>query len=156
MRIGVSWRMFRRMQDSLALAAALIYAALAINAWQVLPGASALKAQRTLFFPAFFFVLSLVTPLLIGPVRKALTGHLWVSYRTGFGQSVTSVLGGVAVLLAFGGFILWQIRQGAIGGRFPSGAFSGYAAGAGLLLAQTILVRRIEADPNLRRQIEEP
>ena len=88
-------------------------------------------------------------------LRQALMRHLWISYRTGFGQSVISVLGGVSVLLVLAGFVFWQINDAAHGGRYPGGAFSGYAAGIGLLLAESILVRRIEDDPVLRRQIEE-
>ncbi|MGI8839858.1 MAG: hypothetical protein ACR2F8_03595 [Caulobacteraceae bacterium] len=132
------------MQDSLAAAAALIYAACVVNAWQVLPGGGALKLQRTLLFPGLFLIISLIAPLAIPFLRRALSRHLWVSYRTGFGQSVISVLAGVLVLLVVAGFIVWQVHAAARGGRYPGGAFSGYGAGIGLLLAQAILVRRLE------------
>jgi hypothetical protein len=88
------------------------------------------------------------------PVRNALIRHLWTSYRTGFGQSVISVLAGVGVLIALAGFIFWQIHDATRGGRYPGGAFSGYAAGIGLLIAQAVLLRRIERDPELRWRIE--
>ena len=134
------------MQDSLAVAAALIYAACVVNAWQVLPGPSTLKLQRTLIFPGLFLIVSLVAPLAIPFLRRALSRHLWVSYRAGFGQSVISVLGGVLVLLVVAGFIVWQVHAATHGGRYPGGAFSGYGAGIGLLLAQAILVRRLERE----------
>lgn len=134
------------MQDSLAAAAALIYAACVVNAWQVLPGGAALKLQRTLIYPGLFLVISFVAPLAIPFLRKALGRHLWISYRAGFGQSVISVFGGVLVLLLVAGFIVWQVHGAAHGGRYPGGAFSGYAAGIGLLFAQAILVRRLERE----------
>ncbi len=143
------------MQDSVLAVAVLIYAAAVIHAWNVLPGGGQLKALRTLIFPGGFLVLSLAGALLARPLRAALSRHLWISYRTGFGQSVISVLVGLSVIAAVAGFIFWQIYTGAHGGRYPGGSFSGYAAGIGLLLAQTILVRRMERDPTLRRQIEE-
>ena len=134
------------MQDSLAAAAGLIYAACVVNAWRVLPGGGALKLQRTLIFPGLFLLASLVAPLAIPFLRKALARHLWVSYRAGFGQSVISVLGGVLVLLVVAGFIVWQVHAAVHGGRYPGGVFSGYGAGIGLLLAQAILVRRLERE----------
>lgn len=156
MGIGATWRLFRRMQDSLAAVAALAFAACAIHAWGVLPGDAALRLQRIVALPAFCLALSLFAPLAAPPLRRALMGHLWTSYRSGFGQSVASVLGGIAVLLGFGGLIVWQTHRAALsGGRFPGGSFSGYAAGVGLLIAQAVLVRRLEADPDVRRQIEE-
>ena len=42
------------------------------------------------------------------------------------------------------------------GGRYPAGVFSGYAAGIGILAAQAVLVRVLERDPEVRRQIEPP
>ncbi|HEY5107874.1 MAG TPA: hypothetical protein VII73_14080 [Caulobacteraceae bacterium] len=155
MSFSEPWRMFRRMQASVVAAAALIYAAAVVNAWRVLPGGDALKLQRTALFPALYFALSLVGVLTIAPVRNAVLKHLWISFRTGYGQSVISVLVGVGVLAAAGGFIVWQTQAAAHGGRYPAGAFAGYGAGIGLLLAQAFLVRRIERDPALRRQIEE-
>ena len=154
MNPGLPWKTFRRMQDSLAAAAALIYAAAVIHAWRVLPGAGGLRIQRTLLFPGLFLILSFIAVLSIPALRAAVSRHLWISYRIGFGQSVISVLVGVGVLAAAGGFIFWQTHGAVHGGRYPAGAFSGYAAGIGLLLAQAYLVRRMEADPALRGQIE--
>ncbi|HXV00186.1 MAG TPA: hypothetical protein VG166_06790 [Caulobacteraceae bacterium] len=150
-----SWRMFRRMQHTILAVAALTYAGTALEAWR-LPGAGEmLKLARTAIFPAAFLALSAAGVLFVPVLRNAVIRHLWTSYRTGFGQSVISVLAGVGVLIALAGFILWQIHSAAQGGRYPGGAFSGYAAGIGLLIAQAVLVRRMEHDPALRRCIEE-
>ena len=144
------------MQNTILAVAVLVYAAAVIHAWRVLPGAEMLKAQRTLIFPALFLIATFTGALWIAPVRSALTRHLWITYQTGFGQSALSVLVGVAVLIAIAGFIFWQVHAAIGGGRYPGGAFSGYAAGIGLLAVQAILVRRMERDPDLRRQIEQP
>ncbi|HEX6860663.1 MAG TPA: hypothetical protein VF138_10750 [Caulobacteraceae bacterium] len=151
-----SWRNFRRMQASTLAAASLIYAGAVIYAWRTLPGADALKLQRTILFPAVFLLLSWLLPLLIPAARRWLTRHVWMSYRTGFGQSVVSVLTGIGVLAAAAGFIYWQVAAVAHGGRYPAGVFSGYAAGIGILMAQLLLVRRMERDPALRPLIEVP
>jgi len=148
--------MFRRMQDSAFVAAVLIYAAATVHAWRVLPGAAALKAELILLFPAIFFALALTACLVVPLLRGALSRHVWISFRTGFGQSVISVLAVVGVLIGAAGFIYWQTHGVASGGRYPAGVFSGYGAGIGLLLAQALLVRRLERDPVFRSQIEEP
>ena len=83
-------------------------------------------------------------------MREALKRHIWISFRTGFGQSVISVLAVVLVLAAAAGFIWADTADAAHGGRFPASAFSAYAAGLGVLLAQAVLVRRMERDPVLR------
>ncbi|MGH7009836.1 MAG: hypothetical protein ACREEX_03270 [Caulobacteraceae bacterium] len=155
MKLCLSWRLFRRMQDSILAVAVLIYAAAVIHGWRVLPGAGALKADLTLLFPGIFLALSALFVLFVPVLRRALTKHLWISYRTGFGQSVISVLSGIAIIAALAGFIFWQEWTGSHGGRYPGGVFSGYAAGIGLLIAEAILVRRLERDPTLRLQIEE-
>ncbi|MBV8684817.1 MAG: hypothetical protein JO111_18235 [Caulobacteraceae bacterium] len=143
------------MQDTILIVAGLIYTFAVIQAWRLLPGGGHLKFERTALLPGVFLALSLLAALMVPIIRQALTRHLWISYRVGFGQSVISVLGGVGVLIGLAGFVFWQIHDAAHGGRYPGGAFSGYAAGIGLLVAQSILVRRIEGDPVLRRQIEE-
>jgi hypothetical protein len=143
------------MQDSILAVAGLVYSGAVIQAWRVLPGSGHLKLERTALFPGAFLALSLAASLLAPPLRAALMRHLWISYRTGFGQSVISVLGGIGVLLGMAVFVFWQIHDGAHGGRYPGGAFSGYAAGIGLLVAESILVRRIESDPILRTRIED-
>ncbi|MGH7025246.1 MAG: hypothetical protein ACREEB_16885 [Caulobacteraceae bacterium] len=152
----LSWRLFKRMQHTLLAVAALTYLAAALQAWSVPQVTGTLKLLRTTVFPAAFMVLSIAAVLGVRPLSRALTQHLWTSYRTGFGQSVISVLVGVGVLIALAGFIFWQIRGVAHGGRYPAGAFSGYAAGIGLLIAQAVLLRRIEADPQLGSLIKEP
>jgi hypothetical protein len=157
MKVTAPWRMFRRMQDSAVAAAGLIYAGAVVHAWRVLPGEAALKAQRTLLFPAIAFALSLAGILLVPLLRSALSKHVWISFRTGFGQSVISVLVGVGVLIVMAGFIYWNTWSAARGtAPYPAGVFSGYAAGIGLLLAQALIVRRLERDPVFRTQIEEP
>ncbi len=154
MAFNPSWRNFRRMQGSLLAAASLIYAGAVVHAWRVLPGDNALKLRRTLIYPAIFFLLTVVIALAAPPVRRLLTRHTWISFRTGFGQSAISVLAAVLVLITLAGFIYWQSYGAAHGGRYPGGVFSGYAAGIGLLLAQVVLVRGLERDPALKSQIE--
>lgn len=151
-----SWRNFRRMQMSTFAAASLIYAGAVIYAWRTLPGEDELKLVRTIFMPVSFLLLSWLLPLLIGPVRRGLSRYVWLSYLSGFGQSVISVLTGIGVLLALAGFIYWQVAAVAHGGRYPAGVFSGYAAGIGILVAQILLVRQIERDPAVRPLIEVP
>ena len=142
------------MQLTLVAVAALTYLLAALEAWAVPNVGEPLKLLRTTVFPGAFLVFSVAAMLLIPALSRMLTQHLWTSYRTGFGQSVISVLVGVGVLIILSGFIFWQINDVAHGGKYPAGAFSGYAAGIGLLIAQAVLIRRIEADPTLRRQIE--
>jgi hypothetical protein len=150
-----SWRLFRRMQHSLIAVAALTYAVVALEAWRTPGVGEALKLARTTIFPAVSLALAFGLILVTPALSRLLTRHLWTSYRTGFGQSVISVLVGVGVLVGLAGVALWQLHGAAHGGRFPAGAFSGYAAGIGLLIAQAVLLRRIEADPQLGRLIEE-
>ena len=151
-----SWRNFRRMQMSTFAAASLIYAGAVIYAWRTLPGEDELKLTRTIFMPVSFLLLSWLLPLLITPVRRGLSRYVWLSYMSGFGQSVISVLTGIGVLVAMAGFIYWQVADVAHGGRYPAGVFSGYAAGIGILVAQILLVRQIERDPAVRPLIEVP
>ena len=80
--------------------------------------------------------------------------HIWISFRTGFGQSVVSVLAVVFVLATAAAFIYADTARAASNGRFPEASFAAYAAGLGVLLAQALLVRRIEHDPMLRTRIE--
>jgi hypothetical protein len=142
------------MQYSAFLAAALIYAAAATYAWGVLPWTPKFKIEWMLLYPGAYFLATLVLPLAIPPVRRLLETHIWISFRTGFGQSVISVLAVVLVLGAAAAFIWVDTTGAAHGGRFPSSAFAAYAAGVGILLAQALLVRGIEQDPTLRSRIE--
>ena len=156
MAVSRSWRIFRRMEYSAFAAGALIYAASAADAWGALPGAAVFKLQRILLFPGVFFLMTLVAGLAIPPVRRALQAHLWMSFRTGFGQSVVSVLAVVLVLGLFAVLIYTDTAHAAQGGKFPGSAFCAYAAGVGVLLAQAILDRRLERDPVLGPQINDP
>jgi len=154
MGVSASWRMFRRMQYSAFAVGALIYAAGAVHAWRVLPGAPKQKLEGMALWPALYFLATAAIPLLAPPVRHALKTHIWISFRTGFGQSVVSVLAVVFVLATAAAFIYGDTAHAALSGRFPWASFSAYAAGLGVLLAQALLVRRIERDPTLRPRIE--
>jgi hypothetical protein len=154
MGVSSSWRMFRRMQYSAFVAGALIYAAAAVHAWRVLPGDAHAKLDWMVLYPALYFLATLLIPLSAPPLRRMLQTHIWISFRTGFGQSVVSVLAVVLVLATAAGFIYADTAGAAHGGRSPAGAFAAYAAGVGVLLAQALLVRRIERDPALRTRIE--
>ena len=109
-----------------------------------------------LLYPGAFFVLALVTPLAAPPLRRMLKTHIWISFRTGFGQSVISVLAVVLVLALAAAFIYFDTAGAAHGGRFPSSAFAAYASGVGVLLAQAVMVRRIERDPVLAQKPGDP
>ena len=149
-----AWRMFRRMNYTAFAAAALIYAAAAVHAWRVLPGSATFKLAWILAYPSIFFLLASVTPLAAPPLRHYLQKHVWISFRTGFGQSVVSVLAVVMVLAIAAAFIYFDTAGALHGGRFPTPAFAAYATGVGVLLAQALIVRRLERDPALRAAIE--
>ena len=151
-----SWRIFRRMQDSVLAVGLLVYAAAALDAWRVLPGDGAFKARLALLFPGAYLVATLAAAVALPAARKGLKRHLWISYGTGFGQSAISVVSGLGLLVAVAGLIVWQVHHLAAGGTSPGGAFSGFGAGLGLLLAQSILVRALEREPDVRSVIESP
>ena len=142
------------MQDSAFLVGALIYTAAAVYAWSVLPGATVFKLQRMVLFPGLYFLATLLIPLVAPPIRRVLRMHLWIAFRTGFGQSVVSVLVVVLILASAAAFIIYDTTHAAHNGRFPESAFAAYAAGVGILLAQALMVRRLERDPTLRSSIE--
>ncbi len=150
-----AWRNFKRMEDCACLFAVLIYLAAILHAWRVLPGDSSVKVLWTLAAPSVFLGLSALTPLIVGPMRRGLTRYVWMSFKSGFGQSVVSVLSGLGLPAFAAGFIYLQISGVAHGGRYPAGVFSGYAAGIGILLAQALLVRALERDPEVRPIIEQ-
>jgi hypothetical protein len=145
-----SWRIFRRMQASVLAVGLLVYAGATLDAWQVLPAGGGLRWRLTLLFPGVYLAATLVGVLAIPAARRAITRHLWISYRTGFGQSVISVLVGLGLLVVLAGLIVWQVHGLSHGGTSPGGAFAGFGAGLGLLIAQVVLVRALEADPVVR------
>jgi len=151
-----AWRNFRRMQDITVAAASLIYAGAVLQAFQRLPGGTAMIAERTIVWPAMFLFLSLAIPLVVGPFRRSLAKYVWMSFKAGFGQTAGSVLVGISLLSGAALFMYWQIAGVAHGGRYPAGVFSGYAAGIGILRAQAALVRVLEHHPEVRRTIEAP
>lgn len=142
------------MQNSVIAVALLVYGGAAVEAWRTSPGAATLKLERLAVDPGGLALLSLTVALLVPVLRGALLRHVWISYRTGFGQSVISVLAGMGVLIVLAAFCLWPPSREAKAVLASGGGFSAYAAGIGLLLAEAILGRRIETDPILRSQIE--
>jgi hypothetical protein len=141
--MDAAWARFRRMQISLALAASLAYAACALEGWRRLGGAG---LRGIVLLPGAVFGLTLAAALFVPPLRTAVSRHLLTSYRTGFGQGLVSVAVGLTVILAAAGFLLWRIHTP----QDPAPAFSALAAGIGLLVAQVVLVRRLERDPEIR------
>jgi hypothetical protein len=154
MGVSTSWRVFRRMQDTAFVLGTLIYAGAAVHAWAVLPGAASFKLVRMVLMPGVYFLATVLIPLAAPPVRRMLRMHLWIAFRTGFGQSVISVLAVVLILASAAALIVLDTANAARTGRFPESAFAAYAAGVGVLLAQALLVRRLERDPELRPRIE--
>ena len=157
MRFIRPWRIFRRMQFTAFAAASLIYALAGLHAWNVLPGPGQLKIERIVLIPGLFMLVSLSLALAAPPVSRWLRTHVWMSFRLGFGQTPISVLSGLGVLAAMAAFIWFQTAQAAAGGgRYPGGVFSGYAAGIGILVAQWVIGRRLEQDPEVGRLIRDP
>jgi hypothetical protein len=142
-----SWLDFRRMQDVAALASLLIYGAALIQGYLVLPGGGLLFRERLLIWPGLFALISFAVPLAILPVRKQLARYVWGSFHAGFGQSPPSVLTGIGLLFIAAIFLFWQIDEAGRGGRYPTGIFSAFGAGIGILLAQVWLVRVLQRDP---------
>lgn len=149
-----SWRVFKRMQGVTCAFASLLFAGAAVHAWRVLPGDAGLKAAVTLVFPAIYLLLGLLVPLGVAPLRRLLKRYVWMSFAAGFGQTVVSVLSGLGVLVVAGLFIYAQIAGATQGGRYPSGAFSAFGAGLGILFAQALLALALEREPKVREIIE--
>lgn len=149
-----AWRNFKRMQDTTVALAALIYAGAAVHAFDRLPALAGLVARHILIWPGIFLLLSLAVPLLIGGIRRILSRYVWMSFQAGFGQTVFSIVTGVILLSSAALFMYWRIAQAADGGRDPGSAFAAYAAGIGILAAQAALVRSLEQDAEIRKQIE--
>jgi uncharacterized membrane protein YbhN (UPF0104 family) len=149
-----AWRRFKRMQRSTCACACLIYAGAAVHAWRVLPGLDGLKVAVTLVFPAVYALAAFIVPLQVGPIRRGLKRYVWMSFKAGFGQTTISVITGLGLLATAAVFIYLQIAGVAKGGRYPSGVFSGYGAGIGILFAQALLSSALERDPEVRAVIE--
>ena len=150
-----AWRDFKRMQDVASAASCLIYAGSVVHSFSVLPGGPATIARHTLVWPGAALLAGFALPLLILPVRRVLARYVWMSFVSGFGQTPVSVLTGVGLLMVAAGFIYWQVASVATGGPYPAAVFAGYAAGIGILAAQSVLVRWLERDPEARKRIED-
>jgi hypothetical protein len=151
-----AWRNFKRMQDMTVVIAALIYSGAAVHALAHLPGDTARVLRWILLWPALYLLASLIVPLVIPPVRRWLTRYVWMSFRAGFGQTPTSIVIGLMLLLGAALFIYRQIASVAATGAYRANVFAAYAAGIGILAAQAVLVRALERVPEVRRLIEEP
>jgi hypothetical protein len=150
-----AWRNFKRMQDLTVAAASLIYAAAAIDALGRLPGGPAMTLQWTLLWPAAYLGFSLAIPLLVAPIKRWLAKYVWMSFKAGFGQTPGSVVLGMSLLLGAGLFAWEEVGRAARAGQAGANVFSAYAAGIGILAAQAILVRTLEAVPDIREKIED-
>lgn len=150
-----AWRNFKRMQDLTVAAACLIYAAAAVHALGVLPGGLASGLRWTLAWPALWLAGSFLIPMFTPALKRWLARWVWMSFEAGFGQTPGSILSGVGLLLGAGLFIYWQVGRAAESGQAGANVFSAYAAGIGILAAQAVLVRALEALPDVRKRIEE-
>jgi hypothetical protein len=155
MAFSLAWRNFRRMQDLTLLFAVLALIANALLAWPILPGSHGLKLSVMVLFPVLYLAGVAACGLFIRPLRDFLMRFVWLSFKTGFGQSVLSVLLSVAVLTAVAGYTWWVSRGAADGGQYPAGVFSGFGAGIGILLVQAVLVRRLQREPVVLREVVE-
>jgi len=149
-----AWKSFKRTQDLTVAMASLIYAGAVVHAFARLPWTLGVITQRTLIFPAVYLVASVSLPLALGWLRRPLTRYVWMSFEAGFGQTLFSVVSGIALLGGAAGFMYWQISTAVPGGRYPTGVFSAYAAGIGILAAQAALVRVLERHPDVKKEIE--
>ncbi|MFC3080088.1 hypothetical protein ACFODL_18455 [Phenylobacterium terrae] len=149
-----AWRNFKRMQDLTVLAACLIYTGAVLHAFRTLPSPTSLVAQGTLLWPAPFLILSLLVPLAIPALRRGLTKYVWMSFKAGFGQTASSVLIGIGLLVGAAAFVYSQLAANDAELKF-AGVFAAYAAGIGILAAQAMLVRSLERRPDVREVIEE-
>jgi len=150
-----AWRNLKRIQLPACLFGFLVYALAVTRAFDALPGEPRLKAFVFLVAPFAFFSMTLATVFTAAPLRRMLKRYVWMTFAAGFGQTPVSVAGGLGVLAVAAGFIFLQISRFDDGGRYPAGIFSAYAAGVGLLVAQTLLCRALEREPDVRRLIEE-
>ncbi len=150
-----AWRNFKRMQLSASMFGVLVYALAVVHAYEVLPGEPRLKAFVFLLAPAAFFSMTLAAVFVAGPLRRWLKRYVWMTFAAGFGQTPLSVVVGLGILAVAAGVIFYQIATHEEGGLYPAGIFSAYAAGVALLVAQTVLCRALERDPDVRPLIED-
>jgi len=155
MAFSLAWRNFRRMQDLTLGFACLAMVADAILAWPVVPGGTGMKLTFIVAFPLFYLGLVAVCGLYIARVRDFITRFVWITFKTGFGQSVISVLIPFAVLAAITAYTWWVSAHAAQGGQYPAGVFSGFGAGIGLLIVQAVITHRIQRDPIVRQELED-
>lgn len=155
MAYTAAWRNFRRMQQLSLAFASLALIADGIAAWPILPGSLGLKATVILAFPIAYAVVVAVVGLGVRPLRLFLQKFVWMSFKARFGQTVFSVLLSVTVLSLITAYTYWVSLGASHGGQYPAGAFSGFGAGVGILIVQTTLTFRLQADPWLRSEIEE-
>ncbi len=149
-----AWRNFKRMQDLTVAAASLIYAAAVVHALGVLPGGMAAGLRYTVGWPAAWLAAAYLIAILTPVLKRWMARWVWMSFQAGFGQTPSSILSGVALLLGAGAFIYWQTDRAAAG-HVGANAFAAFAAGIGILAAQAMLVRALEALPEVRVLIEE-
>lgn len=150
-----AWRVFKRMQWSSVAFGVLIYAAVVLHAWSSLDLPDAHKALVMVLFPSVYACACLIVPLAAPMLRRPLKRYVWLSFAAGFGQSARSVLIALGVLAAAAGLIWFQVEGVAEGGRAPSGIFSAFGAGLGVLIAQAVLCLALEREPKVRDVIEE-
>jgi hypothetical protein len=148
-----AWRNFKRTQDLTVVSASLVYAAGTIFAFEVTPDARAAVFRWTLLWPAPWLVASFLIPMIAPPLKRGLARYVWISFQGGFGQTVRSIVMGVILLMAAGGFLYFRVMQSGLTG---ANVFAAFAAGIGILAAQAVLVRALEQVPEVRAQITEP
>jgi hypothetical protein len=149
-----AWRNFRRAVDGACVAASLIYAGAALNAWVRLPGEAGLKLGVVVAFPLAFLMATLLVALSVKPARQVLSRYIWLTFVAGFGQKPASIMIGVGFLCGAGFLMYHQVETAAGGGRYPAGVFSAYGAGIGVLFAQAALLRALQRAPEVRPLIE--
>ena len=150
-----AWVNFRRMEDVTAAAGVLIYAAAVVRGFQDLPGGAAVVARWTVVWPLIWLLFTLGVSLLVPTFRRSLTRYVWMSFRARFGQTPTSVVMSVVLLMGAALLIYHEMAEIEATGRYATSVFSAYAAGVGLLIAQAALVRTLERQPEVRAVIEE-
>ena len=149
-----AWRNFRRLEDSLVAFGALVCVGAGLEAWRTIPAPHAFKVLALIAAPAAFMSLAALIPLIAPPLRAALSRYVWRSFISGFGQSVRTVLTGFGLPAGAAVLVLVEVHTAAHGGRYPVAILAAYAAGVGILIAQSILTRMLERDPDVRARIE--